>query len=65
MLASVNVIDLVVIGIILLLVVLIAIHLYRVYKDNPCGDCTAKKGCQAFSKKQIFKAYKKACKREK
>ncbi len=62
---TVNVIDIVVIGIILAFVVIVIIHLANVYKKSPCGDCASAKQCNAFSKNKILKAYKKQCKLEK
>lgn len=61
---TVNVINIVVIGSILILVGLVILHLIRVYKKSPCGDCASAKQCSAFSKDKILKAYKKQCKLE-
>ena len=61
---TVNVTNLVVIGVIILLSIVIVIHLVKVYKENPCGDCVNAKKCKAFSKDKILKAYKKECKKE-
>lgn len=63
MILSLNLIDFVVVGVILLLATLVIVHLIRVYRASPCGDCASKKECSAFSKKKILKAYKKACKK--
>lgn len=60
----VNVTDFIVIGVIAALVVAVVIHLLRVYKKSPCGDCASAKQCNAFSKEKILKAYKKQCKLE-
>ncbi len=61
---TVNVVDITVIGIILAFVAIVVIHLARVYKKSPCGDCASAKQCNAFSKEKILKAYKKQCKLE-
>lgn len=63
-LTNINVTNLLVIGIILILAILVIIHLIRVYKKSPCGDCASAKQCNAFSKDKIKKAYLKACKEE-
>lgn len=60
----VNATDLIVIGIIALLITLIILHLVKVYRKSPCGDCASAKQCTAFSKNKILKAYKKQCKME-
>ncbi|MDE7161546.1 MAG: hypothetical protein K2N65_02165 [Anaeroplasmataceae bacterium] len=61
---TVNVINLAVVGGILLFLGLVVLHLIRVYKKSPCGDCASAKQCSAFSKDKILKAYKKQCKLE-
>ncbi|MCM1131531.1 MAG: hypothetical protein NC310_05745 [Roseburia sp.] len=61
---TVNVTDLVVVGIVAIIIVLVVWHLFRVYKKSPCGDCASAKQCSAFSKDKILKAYKKQCKLE-
>lgn len=61
---SVNGIDFIVLSIIALGVILVVVHLIRIYKKSPCGDCASAKQCQAFSKDKILKAYKKQCKIE-
>lgn len=61
---TVNVTDLVVVGIVATIIGLVIWHLVRVYKKSPCGDCASAKQCSAFSKEKILKAYKKQCKLE-
>ena len=61
---TVNVTNLVVIGIFSVIIALILWHLIRVYRKSPCGDCASAKQCSAFSKSKILKAYKKQCKLE-
>lgn len=61
---TVNVTDLVVVGIVAILIGLVLWHLVKVYKKSPCGDCASAKQCSAFSKNKILKAYKKQCKLE-
>ena len=61
---TVNVTDLVVVGIVAIIIGLVIWHLVRVYKKSPCGDCASAKQCSAFSKDKILKAYKKQCKLE-
>lgn len=61
---TVNVTDLVVVGIVAVIIGLVIWHLVRVYKKSPCGDCASAKQCSAFSKDKILKAYKKQCKLE-
>lgn len=56
--------NLIVIFVICIILGLIIIHLVKVYKKSPCGDCASAKQCQAFSKDKILKAYKEACERE-
>lgn len=58
---SVNRIDFIVIGIIALGVLFVVLHLIRIYKKSPCGDCASAKQCQAFQKDKILKAYHKQC----
>lgn len=61
---TVNITNIVVVSVIAVLVILVIIHLIKVYRKSPCGDCASAKQCQAFSKKNIIKAYKKQCKIE-
>ena len=61
---TVNVTDLVVVGIFAILIAFVIWHLVRVYRKSPCGDCASAKQCSAFSKNKILKAYKKQCKLE-
>lgn len=61
---TVNITNIIVISIISVICILVIVHLIKVYSKSPCGDCAAAKKCQAFSKKQILKAYKKECKKE-
>ncbi len=61
---SINWTNLIVVFIVLILGLLAIIHLIRVYRKSPCGDCASAKECQAFSKNKLLKAYKKACKKE-
>ncbi|MDE6661494.1 MAG: hypothetical protein K2J93_06710 [Anaeroplasmataceae bacterium] len=61
---TVNVTDLVVVGVFVILMGLVIWHLIRVYKKSPCGDCASAKQCSAFSKDKILRAYKKQCKLE-
>ena len=61
---TVNVTDLVVVGIVAIIIGLVIWHLVKVYKKSPCGDCASAKQCSAFSKDKILKAYKKQCKLE-
>ncbi len=65
MIDAVNVTNVVVILVLAIISILIILHLIRVYRESPCGDCASRKECQAFSKKKLLKAYKKACKLEK
>ncbi len=62
---TVNVTNVLVLAVILAITILVIVHLVRVYKKSPCGDCASAKTCQAFSKKNLIKAYKKQCKLEK
>lgn len=62
---TVNVTNMLVLAVILAVTILVIVHLVKVYKKSPCGDCASAKTCQAFSKKNIIKAYKKQCKLEK
>ena len=59
-----NVTNLIVILVVSLITILVIIHLIKVYKKSPCGDCASAKQCQAFNKRNIVKAYKKQCKLE-
>lgn len=61
---TVNVTDVVVIGVFVILIGLVLWHLVRVYKKSPCGDCASAKQCSAFRKDKILKAYKQQCKIE-
>lgn len=61
--ATVNVTDLVVVAVFILIIGMIVVHLVKVYRKNPCGDCASAKNCQAFSKNKILKEYRKACKK--
>lgn len=63
------VVNSIVISVIVLLIVLAIIHLVRVYRKSPCGDCSESKNCktkhcEAFTKEKLLKEYKKAVKRE-
>lgn len=58
-----NVVNFAVLAVIGILAILAILHLFIVYRKSPCGDCSSKKECTAFSKKKILKEYKKACKR--
>lgn len=59
-----NVTNLIVILVVSLITILVIIHLIKVYRKSPCGDCASAKQCQAFNKRNIIKAYKKQCKLE-
>ena len=63
-----NAVDITVIIIVLLLFLPILIYLILTRTKNPCSGCSHVKGgctkCNAFSKKNIKKAYKKAIKKE-
>ena len=65
MIDAVNVTNIIVIVVVAIISILVIIHLIRVYHESPCGDCASRKECQAFNKKKLLKAYKKACKKEK
>lgn len=62
---TVNVTNVLVLAVVLAITILVIVHLIKVYKKSPCGDCASAKTCQAFSKKNLIKAYKKQCKLEK
>ncbi|MDE5566217.1 MAG: hypothetical protein K2H02_02455 [Anaeroplasmataceae bacterium] len=59
-----NVTNLIVILVVSLITLFVIIHLIKVYRKSPCGDCASAKQCQAFNKRNIMKAYKKQCKLE-